>query len=139
MLYVEYIDFKKKYIEAQKLFDNILSEKETLFSMTQPKAVQFDKERVSGGTKQNTFDDYLVIKDNRHLDAKLEEIRSILKDREKLLKVKEEELRNSKDWLDIIFIYYYIEKLSIRKIAKRIPFGTTEIYRKIKKIEKNIN
>lgn len=139
MLYVEYLDYKKKYLDAQVIYDRILSEKEILFTMTQPKAVQFDKERVSGGTANNSFDNYLVIKDSRHLDDKLEEIRSILKDREELLRAKEQELKNSKDWLDIIFVYYYIEKLSIRKISKKIPFGTTEIFRKLKKIEKNIN
>lgn len=139
MLYVEYLDYKKKYLDAQVIYDRILSEKEILFTMTQPKAVQFDKERVSGGTTNNSFDNYLVIKDSRHLDDKLEEIRSILKDREELLRAKEQELKNSKDWLDIIFVYYYIEKLSIRKISKKIPFGTTEIFRKLKKIEKNIN
>lgn len=138
MLYVEYLDYKKKYLDAQIIYDEILSEKETLFLMTQPKALQVDAERVSGGKKTNKIDEYISIKDEKKIDLRLEEIRSILNDRENLLKAKEVELRNSKEWLDIIFVYYYIEKLSIRKISKKIPFGTTEIFRKLKKIEKSI-
>lgn len=138
MLYVEYLDYKKKYLDAQIIYDEILSEKETLFLMTQPKASQVDAERVSGGKRTNKIDEYISIKDEKKIDLRLEEIRSILNDRENLLKAKEVELRNSKEWLDIIFVYYYIEKLSIRKISKKIPFGTTEIFRKLKKIEKSI-
>lgn len=138
MLYVEYLDYKKKYLDAQIIYDEILSEKETLFLMTQPKPSQVDAERVSGGKRTNKIDEYISIKDEKKIDLRLEEIRSILQDRENLLKAKEMELRNSKEWLDIIFVYYYIEKLSIRKISKKIPFGTTEIFRKLKKIEKSI-
>ena len=138
MLYVEYLDYKKKYLDAQILYDRILSEKEALFLMTQPKASQVDSERVSGGKRNNVIDQYITIKEEKRIDLRLEEIKSIMQDREQLLKAKENELKNSKDWLDIIFVYYYIEKLSIRKISKKIPFGTTEIFRKLKKIEKSI-
>ena len=79
------------------------------------------------------------MKDEKQIDTRLEEARTLLKDRAHMLDLKEAELRDSKDWHDIIFVYYYIERLSIRKIAKKIPFSTTEIFRKIKKIEKNIN
>ena len=89
------------------------------------------------------LDDYVAGKKNpkliKQLDERLEEARSILEDREKLFKLKEEELRNSKEWIDIIYTYYFLEKLSIRKIEKKIPFSSTEIFRKIKIIRKNIN
>ena len=77
--------------------------------------------------------------EEKQIDERLSVARSILEDRKNLLKSKEDELRSSKDWLDIIYVYYYIEKLSIRKIAKRIPFSSTGIFEKIKIIRKNIN
>lgn len=138
MLYVEYNDYRDKYYKAQKVVDGIVDEKVELFIKTQPKATDYGKETVSGGTVGNAFDNYLIAKDNKQIDKRLEEARSILEDRENLLKLKEEELRNSKDWYDIIYVYYYIEKLSIRKIEKRIPFSLAEIYRKIKTIRNNI-
>lgn len=139
MIYIEYHEYKNKYYVAQKEYDNILSEKEELFVKTQPKATDYDKEKVSGGSPSNTFDNYLIIKEKKQLDERLKEARSILEDRIKLLKLKEEELKQSKEWLDIIYTCYFIDKLSIRKISKKIPFSTTEIFRKIKIIRKNIN
>lgn len=138
MLYIEYHEYRDKCYDAQKKYDEILSEKEHLFSKTQPKATQYDKEVVSGGLPNNSFDDYLIEKEKKQIDERLEEAKSILDDRERLLKLKEEELRHSKDWIDIIYVYYYIEKLSMRKISKRIPFSTTEIYRKVGIIKKNV-
>lgn len=138
MLYIEYHEYRNKYIVAQRKYDEVLSEKEQLFVRTQPKATQYDKEVVSGGSPSNSFDEYLIAKEKKQIDERLEEAKSILDDRERLLKLKEEELRHSKDWIDIIYVYYYIEKLSMRKIAKRIPFSTTEIYRKVEIIRKNI-
>lgn len=139
MIYITHAEYKNKYYAAQKEYDKILSEKEELFVKTQPKATEYDKEKVSGGSPSNSFDNYLIIKEKKQLDERLEEARSILEDREKLFKLKEEELRHSKDWLDIIYTYYFLEKLSIRKIEKKIPFSSTEIFRKIKIIRKNIN
>ena len=139
MIYKEYEEYRTKYYEAQKTYDAVLNEKEILFLRTQPSATDYDKEIVSGGTPSNAFDTYLIAKDKKQIDARLKEAKSILEDREMLLRYKTEELYNSKDWNDVIYKYYFIEKLSIRKIAMRIPFSSTEIFRKIQIIRKNIN
>lgn len=136
MLYETYEDYKKKYEEIQKRYDEVLSEKERLFGMTQPKAVKYDKERVSGGVKTNSFDDYLIQKDNKHIDEQLAEIRIILHDRSILLKAKEEELRGSKNWYDIIYVYYFIDGLSTHKIAKRVPYSQQRVWQIVKDIKK---
>lgn len=145
MLYTEYEEYKTKYLNAQKEYDKILNEKEKLFGITQPKATEFDKERVNGGSPVNSFDKYMENMEKKQIDERLNVARSILEDREKLLKLKENELRSSKDWLDRIYVYYYLEKLSIRKIEKKIkykydyPISKSEIDRKLQKISKNIN
>lgn len=139
MIYKEYEEYRTKYYEAQKTYDAVLNEKEILFLRTQPSATDYDKEIVSGGTPSNAFDTYLIAKEKKKIEPRLEEAKSILEDKAKLLKLKEEELYHSKDWNDVIYKYYFIEKLSIRKIAMRIPFSSTEIFRKIQIIRKNIN
>lgn len=139
MIYKEFAEYQTKYYEAQKIYDAILGEKEILFLKTQPKATDYDKERVNGGTPSNAFDSYLIAKEKKKIDARLTEAISILEDRKRLYKLKEEELYHSKDWNDVIYKYYFIEKISIRKIAMRIPFSSTEIYRKIQTIRKNIS
>lgn len=138
MLYIQYNEFKTKYYEAQKKYDEILSEKEQLFAKTQPKATQYDKEVVSGGSFGNTFDNYLIVKDKKQIDERLEEAKSILEDRERLLKLKEKELRESKNWFDIIYVYSYVDRVSVKIIEKRIPFSRADIYRKLNIIKSNL-
>lgn len=139
MIYKEYEEYKNRCYIAQNELDKILNEKEKLFLRTQPKSTDYSKDRVSGGKPENTFDAYIIEKEEKQIDERLKEAKSILEDRTLLLKLKEEELRSSKDWIDIIYVFYYIEKISIRKIENRIPFSRSEICRKLKKIEKNIN
>ena len=138
MLYIEYEESKIKYYGALKQYDKVLCEKERLFAITQPKAVVFDIERAISGAFNNTFDIYLMKKQKNRTEERLEEARSIVKDREALLKMKEVELRESKDWNDIVYVYYFLEKLSVRKIEKRIPYSKTQIYRILETIRKNI-
>lgn len=139
MLYVKYENYKNKYHDAQENFDDILSEKEKLFAKTQPKATNYNKEIVTGGTPVNSFENYVIEKEEKQIDKRLTEARSILKDRNLLLKSKEEELMISKDWYDIIYKYHFIEYLSTRKIEKRVPFSKSEIDRKLKIIKENIS
>ncbi len=135
MLYVTYHEYKLKFLEAQEQYNKIVNEKQELFSKTQPGGVDYDKERVSGGAvKQNAFDTYVIKMEKKKIDERLEIARSILEDRERLLKLKELELRSSKNWFDIIYKYHFIEGLSSRKIERLIPFSKSEINRKIKLI-----
>lgn len=134
MLYVEHNDYRNKQLEAQRKYDEILSEKERLFDKTQPRSIKYDIEKVSGGNATNRFDDYLAAKEQKKIDERLEEIKSILDERTRLLNLKEQELRTSKDWYDKIYIYFYLENLSVAQIQFKVPYGRTQIYRIINRI-----
>jgi hypothetical protein len=138
MLYIEYNEYKIKYYAAQKEYDKILSEKEALFLKTQPKATQYDKETVSGGSPSNAFDEYLIAKEKKQIDKKLEEARSILEDRAKLLKLKEEELRLSHNPYDKIYIYKFVDRLKVYKICRLVGYGEAQVYRILRIIRKNV-
>lgn len=138
MIYVIYEEYKNKYYETQKEYDIILNEKEKLFMITQPSSVKFDKEIVSGGTPDNTFDRYLILKEEKKIDQRLEEIKSILDDRERLLKLKEQELRASTSVQDKIYKYRYLDKLKVFKIAKLVGYSEPQIYRILKTIKNNL-
>lgn len=138
MLYVEYNQLKAKYSEAQRHYDEILSEKEQLFARTQPTGVNFEKERTSGGANVNVFDTYIIAKERARLDERLNEIKDILNDRKRLLDLKESELRASKNWHDIIYKLRYIDNLSITKIENRLPYSRAQIWRILKKIKSNL-
>ena len=138
MIYVIYEEYKNKYYETQKEYDIILNEKEKLFMITQPSAVKFDKEIVSGGTTDNTFERYLILKEEKKVDQRLDEIKSILDDRERLLKLKEQELRESTNIQDKIYKYRYLDKLKVFKIAKLVGYSEPHIYRILKIIKNNL-
>lgn len=138
MLYIEYEIYKNKYYEAQRKYNEILNEKEELFARTQPKATQITGEKTTGGKHINTFDDYLIQKEKKNIDRRLEEIKSILDDRERLVRLKEQELRASNNSFDKIYRARYIDKLTIEKTARISSYSRSQVFNILKEIRKNI-
>ena len=137
-IYLTYEEYKRNYYKVQKLYNEILEEKEKLFAKTQPKSIKFDKINVDGGNVSNSFDDYLIIKEKKQIDKRLNEIKIISEDRKKLLDAKEDELRKSKEWIDKIYVYKYIENLQVRKIIHLVPYEEAQVYRKLEEIKKTL-
>lgn len=138
MLYVEYEKYLNKYYEVQKKYDAILEEKERLFSRTQPQAIKYDSEKVNGGSPVNTFDEYLIKKEKKNIDQRLNEVKSILDDRARLVKLKEEELKSSNDIYDRIYKYRYWDRLTIDKIRKLVNYSRPQVFRILKIIRNNL-
>lgn len=137
-IYLTYEEYKRNYYKVQKLYNEILEQKEKLFAKTQPKSTKFDKINVDGGNISNSFDDYLIIKEKKQIDKRLDEIKIISEDRKKLLDAKEDELRKSKEWIDKIYVYKYIENLQVRKIIHLVPYEDAQVYRKLEEIKKTL-
>ena len=138
MLYIEYEIYKSKYKETQQIYDEILTEKERIFQKTQGKAIRYDIERVSGGEYSNVLDNYIIEKDEKRIDQRLDEVKSLLNDRERLLSLKEQELRNSKILYDKIYRMSYLDHIKPYKISEYIGYSKSQIYRILEKIERNI-
>ena len=138
MIYLDYEQFKDRYLETQKKYDEILAEKEELFAMTQPKAIRFDKERVSGGDPVNSFEQYVIRKEKQRIDERLLEAKSLLDDRERLLKLKEKQLRESKDISDKVFLLRFIEHKRVYLVAKMVNYSEPQVYRILDGIRKRI-
>ena len=138
MVYLEYEEQKIKYLETQRKYDEVLNEKEVLFSQTQPRSVQFDKERVSGGEPANTFDEYLIKKEKKKIDERLNEIQAILEDRAILLSIKEEELRQSKALEDRVYCCRVLDRMRMQKIIRVLNYSEAHIYRVLRDISENI-
>lgn len=137
-IYITYEEYKKKYYEVQMLYNNILEEKERLFAKTQPQSTKFDKISVDGGRPSNSFDDYLIIKDKKQIDKRLEEIKIISNDRKMLLEEKESELRKSKEWIDKVYVYKYLDNIKVKKIIHLIPYEEAQVYRMLDEIKKSL-
>ena len=135
MLYLDYALYLQKYQDAQLRLDRVLSEREELFGRTQPNATDYGKDRVSGTPDAAPFDAYLIAKEKTRIDERILEAQEILRDRENLLKMKERELRSSKDTHDRIYCMRVLDRWSAHRIAGRIGYSTAQIYRIIRIIE----
>lgn len=129
MVYEDYEAFREQYHKTQLQYNEILSKKENLFAMTQPHTTDYGKVMVDGGTPKNTFEVYLIKKEEQQIDEKLAEIKSILEDREQLLKLKEQELIASNDIKDKIYKYRKLDKMRAYKIARLVGYSERQIYR----------
>lgn len=138
MIYIEYEVYKNKFYETQKRYNDILNEKEALFSITQPSSFKYDGEPTEGGLYKNVFDEYLMLKEKKNIDQRLEEIKRILEDRKKLLDLKEEELKSSTDNKDKIYKYRFIDGMKVHQIARAVIYSEPQVYRILKEIKMNI-
>lgn len=132
-VYVDYEDFKNKYHDSQNKFDEILKEKEALFSKTLPKSPKWDKISFLSQS-HNSFDDYLISKEKKRIDERLFEIKSILNDRKELLKLKETELRKSKNSVDIIYRMRFLDHMHITNISIIVHYSESQVYRILQRI-----
>ena len=136
MVFPEYEKLKMKYKAMQSICDDILREKEKFFTRTQPDAIRYDKINVQGGKKDNGFDNYLVECEKRNIDNRLNEAIKILQARGELLKLKEIELRGSKDIIDIIYVMRHLDHAKVGTIAMALNYSESQIYRILEKIER---
>ena len=136
-VYPQYIECRARYAEAKRRYAEILTEKEELFQRTQPQAVQFDRERVGGGSPSNKFEEYVIAKESKRLDERLYEARSIAEDRERLLRMKEKELRASGDVRDKVYFMRYLDRMKVYRIARAVNYSEPQIYRILREIRKH--
>lgn len=114
MAYLEYERCKHKHRKAQKIYDSILSEKESILES------QKDIAQV------------------RLLDETLERMRETIICREALLSLAEKELMESKDCTDIVYRLRYMEHMKVKRIARIVHYSDTQVYRILQTIQEQI-
>lgn len=135
MIYTEYELCKFKYMELQKRFDAVLTEKERLFTKTQPNAITYDKDHVQMSHDGNVLEDYVIALETGEIDKKIDNLRGLLDDRGKLLRLKEEELRKSQIREDKIYVMRFLDGMNVGLIAKRLNYSNSQVNRIIRKME----
>lgn len=138
MLYLEYEEYLEKYTDAQITLNRILEENEELFNQTQPKAVSYDQDHVSGGQYSNLFEEYIAKKEKLRLDERLLEANKMVEARLSCLKAKEAELRQSKALYDRIYVLRYLEHVRVFLIARKLNYSESQIYRILNKMDKKL-
>lgn len=138
MVYLEYEEYKRKYHEIQKQYDKILLENEELFQRTQIQGIDYGREKVNGGKGSNVMELYIAEKDFRKIDERLAEVKILLDGRKRLLDLKREELRDSKELVDKVYRMKYLDHLKVREISDKLCYSKTQLYRIVDKIDEEI-
>ncbi len=136
MVYPEYEKTKSRFYDSQRRFAQLLMEKERIFASTLPSGIRYDKDVVQV-TPSDPMERF--VGDLEDIEKKLSQVRDAVKDWEILLSVKERELRESKEIPDKVYSMRYLDKMSVGKIAYIISYSKRQVFRILKKIEKNIN
>lgn len=135
-IFVSYALSRNKYLEIQKNLNDAIAEKENLFSRTQPKSPKWDKMPSSGD--KNAFDSYLIAKEKSKIDERIKEMQKILDERRSFLKIKEQDLYESKELYDKAYRMKYLETKSVPELVRNLHSSRTQVYRILKFIKNEI-
>jgi len=136
MIYEEYEAIWSRIRKIEKELFDLINKRDELFNITQPKSSKFDKEIVDGKNPINTMEQYVIQKE--YMNEKINQLNQTLDDRYQILRRKRDELRQSKNIYDRIYVYYCIERLSIVKISYLTNYSQSQIYRKLEKMSINV-
>lgn len=147
MVYLEYDLIKRKYHKQQRTVEKILTDKEKLFQMTQPKSTMGEYEREfdktisvggKGGSKNNQIEEYVIKLEESGINERLSEAKIILEEWRSLLDDKEQELRKSRDVYDQIYTMRFLDHRSVREISRKLHYSKQHTYRIINKIKEKL-
>ena len=136
MIYEEYESIWNTIRKKEKELFDLINKRDELFLKTQPKSSKFDKEKVDGNNPTNMMEQYVIQKE--YMNEKINQLNQTLDDRYQILRRKRDELRQSKNIYDRIYVYYCIERLSIVKISYLTNYSQSQIYRKLEKMSINV-
>lgn len=135
-IFVSFELLRQKYSEIQQTLTDTITEKEKLFSKTQPKSPNWNK--MPSSSDANKFDSYLIAKEKAKIDERIEEMQQILEERRNLLKIRERDLYESKDLFDKAYRMRYLETKPVPELVRKLHTSRTQVYRILKFIKKQI-
>lgn len=135
-VYIDYEIYKSRYYETQRALNDILTEKEKIFTRTLPNAIRYDKQAVGGGLPHNNFDEYMAELEENKVNERLAEAKQLLFERQKLLYLKEQELRASKNKIDVVYRMRFLDDIKPSTIATALAYSESQIYRILEQIKK---
>jgi len=138
MLYQDYLREKEKYDNAFERYKCLIDEQSRLFNKTLPGGISYEKDKVESSPNSDMMDNYLIEKEKRELDSRINNIQAVVKERRHILDICEKELRRSKEICDIVFVLKVIDKKRTEEIAEVIGYsknGVYKIQRKLKTYE----
>lgn len=134
-VFVDYVILRQSYDESLKRLKELLDRKEEAFTRTLPSAIRYDLQRVVRSPSLiSPLDEYVM--DIEKIDQQIREARIIVIDRREMLDLKEQELRESKDTNDRIFVLRFIEHWKVDRVARKLYYSVDTIWYRERKIKK---
>ena len=135
MIYIDYVILRQSYEQSDRRLRDLQDKKEEAFTRTLPNSIRYDLVRVMHSPSLiSPLDEY--VSEVEELDRKLKEAWKILWERYNMLMLKEQELRQSKDVDDRIFVMYYLERFKVLRIGSKVGYSKEAVYYHKSQMEK---
>lgn len=136
-VFVEYELLKRECKAAKRDYDKALEKKAEYYYSVLPGASDTSKKLIKTECTNDKFLNYTI--KIQEIDSEIEVRKNLYGNLSYRLKLKEIELRNSKELLDRIYVYRYLDRYKVNKIARIVEYSREQTYRKIREIDKKIN
>lgn len=135
-LFIEYELLKRECKSAKREYDKSLEKKAEYYYSVLPGASDTSKELIKTECTNDKFLNYTIR--IQEIDSEIDVRKNLYGNLSYRLKLKEIELRNSKELLDRIYTYRYLDKLKVKVIGIKIRYGKSQTYDYITKIKNMI-
>ena len=136
MVYLEYAECKMQYDEAIRMFGNLIKDRERLFTLTQPKSMNYGSEKVIESHEKNKLDEYMIALEE--VEHKIDVCKRTIEDQGMILKIRLNQLIKSDDRLDLVYYQRKVKHKSISDIINELGYSRTQLYRYLDKIDAEI-
>lgn len=133
MLFEEYFEKILKLKKTKKEINKLDNKKIDLMRLVDIQAIQ-PKDNL-GGTNSKEDKMLLYTAELEIVEKKLAKEKRILKELKKQIKEKEEDLRESSEILDKVYLYKYIDNLKYYQIGIKIGYEKTKTYNLINRVD----
>ena len=138
MVFREYEQNKTKLNNSIIKYEKLLDDRERLFNITQPKGIDTSKEKIKSSVKESPYDVYLIEKEKRDLDDRIEEALRLIDKRKNLLENVKFKLLESDELIDEVYICRYMKRMKVRQISQKINYSEPQTYRMLSTIRQII-
>ena len=135
-LFIEYELLKRECKLAKREYDKALEKKAEYYYSVLPGASDTSKELIKTECTNDKFLNYTIR--IQEIDSEIDVRKNLYGNLSYRLKLKEIELRNSKELLDKIYTYRYLDRYKVNKIARLVEYSRAQLYRKLDEIDKKV-
>ena len=128
----------REYCQSKDAYKMLCEQKEVLFDKTQPRAIDYSKDRVQNTHTTNPIEKYIIDLDRLTINERIKEAHSIVSDRQYLLQFIEADLQRSVDLLDKVYYYRYVRRQKLDWIRKMIGISESQTKRLYKAIKQSL-